>query len=220
MNAGAIVVRLREDRPRPFGSRLDLEAHRRVEGDGEGILGGSHAPNPRAASPSAGLEEPLVQTPAHTRAAGIGRDADEVDVALVRPILGQEADEEPDKSAIALSDKARAREVLEPKPGNERGSFPRSCLVHAGLRPPGLQPGGDSRVVLLAGLPKFPDHATVVADSADRDNGTRGRVGARGAGGGDGVPLSRYYRDHYGGWRYYNREPAYLGAYRGHWGGR
>jgi len=26
-----------------------------------------------------------------------------------------------------------------------------------------------------------------------------------------------YYRDHAGAWQYYNHEPAYFGAYRGHW---
>ena len=29
-----------------------------------------------------------------------------------------------------------------------------------------------------------------------------------------------YYRDHVGGWRSYDREPAYLGGYRGGWAGR
>ena len=28
-----------------------------------------------------------------------------------------------------------------------------------------------------------------------------------------------YYRDHVGAWRWYDREPAYLGGYRGRWEG-
>jgi hypothetical protein len=130
VDAGPVVVGPREDWPGPLGSGLHLEAHRRVEGDGEGVLGRGHAPNPSAAGSAARLEEPLVQAPPHARAAGIGRDADEVDVALVGPVLGQEADEEPDKSVLVLSDEARAREVLEPQPGDECGSPgrpPRSC---------------------------------------------------------------------------------------------
>src|SRR5580658_82391 len=164
MNAGAVVVGLRPDGPSTLAPGLDLEAHRGVKRDRRSVVRRGYAAHLCAPSSGAHVEEPLIQGASDARAASVGRNAHEVDVALVRSTRRQEADEKPNELAFPLGHKARAREVLEPEARYERG--PLTCpglALESRHRPPSLQGARDDGVVVFSGGPNVRKHQ-VAAD--------------------------------------------------------
>jgi hypothetical protein len=108
-----------------------------------------------AASSPAQLEKPRVQGSSDSRATYFGRNADEMDVALVVPIRRHEADEETDESAFLFRYDARACKVLEPQARHEGSPLASPCVAaEAGHRPPVLQGTRNGRIVRFSGCPK------------------------------------------------------------------